>query len=219
MRTLALLAFVLSCSTALAQSAPTDAPPATDSASPTTAAPATTDAPAAADGMTAAPAATTAAPPMQSPSWDQASPKTANVRPQAEQPIPATLPLAGYTNGGFFLRDPHDWFVLYPRGRLQIDWYNFLNRGDAPAGVVPNSNGSKDPRPKDTIFVRRARVEVQGTFLGHWDFHIAGEFTTTPGAGSLGILADAYIIADYLVPEDPGRAVRRPLHHGEPHIG
>ncbi|MCA1665468.1 MAG: OprO/OprP family phosphate-selective porin, partial [Myxococcales bacterium] len=38
----------------------------------------------------------------------------------------------------------------------------------------------------------------QGTFIGHFDFHIAGEFTTTPAAGSLGALADAYVIADYL---------------------
>ena len=46
--------------------------------------------------------------------------------------------------------------------------------------------------------MRRARVELQGTFIGHFDFHIAGEFTTTPATGSLGALADAYIIADYL---------------------
>lgn len=104
-------------------------------------------------------------------------------------------PLAGYANGSFFLRDPHDWFVLFPKGRLQVDWYNFLNRGDAPAGVVPNS--SADPRPKDTIFVRRARVELQGTFLGHFDFHIGGEFTSTPLAGQNGALADAFVVVDY----------------------
>jgi hypothetical protein len=109
---------------------------------------------------------------------------------------PEHQPLAGYANGSFFLRDPHDWFVLFPKGRLQVDSYNFLNRGDSPPpGVVPNS--SADPRPKDTIFVRRARIELQGTFLGHFDFHIAGEFTSTPAAGANGILADAFIIADY----------------------
>jgi len=118
------------------------------------------------------------------------------VAPPVAVAAPPMMPLAGYANGSFFLRDPHDWFVLFPKGRLQIDWYNFLNRGDAPAGVVPNSGA--DPRPKDTLFVRRARVELQGTFIGHFDFHIAGEFTTTPASGSLGALADAYIIADYL---------------------
>ena len=107
----------------------------------------------------------------------------------------ATAPLAGYANGSFFLRDPHDWFVLFPKGRLQVDWYNFLNRGDVPAGVTPNS--SADLRPKDTLFVRRARVELQGTFVRHFDFHIAGEFTTTPVAGSNGALADAFVIVDY----------------------
>lgn len=109
---------------------------------------------------------------------------------------PSGAPLAGYANGSFFLRDPHDWFALFPKGRLQVDWYNFLNRGEAPAGVAPNS--AADPRPKSTIFVRRARVELQGTFVGHFDFHIAGEFAATPAAGQTGALADAYVIVDYL---------------------
>jgi hypothetical protein len=106
------------------------------------------------------------------------------------------IPLAGYANGSFFIRDPHDWFVIFPRGRLQVDWYNFPGRGDLPAGVDPN--GAKDPRPKGTLFVRRARAEMQGTFLGHFDFHIAGEFATLPPTGGYaGSLADAYIIVDY----------------------
>ena len=162
-------------STAVAQPAP-DA---------TTTTPAPTDAP-------AVPAPSTPPPPPSA----YNGPTTVNVLPQAEQAQPAMLPLAGYANGSFFLRDPHDWFVLFPKGRLQIDWFNFLNRGDQPAGTQPNAG--TDARPKDTIFVRRARVELQGTMLGHWDFHIAGEYTTTPAAGSLGALADAYIIADYL---------------------
>jgi hypothetical protein len=127
---------------------------------------------------------------------ETAAPATKNVAPQAAQAPPPMLPLAGYANGNFFLRDPGDWFVIFPKGRLQVDWYNFLNRGDAPAGVIPNSSG--DPRPKNTIFVRRARAEMQGTFIGHFDFHIAGEFTSTPAAGASGNLADAYIIVDYL---------------------
>jgi hypothetical protein len=119
--------------------------------------------------------------------WTHEAPSVMPAEPQQ--------PLAGYANGSFFLRDPHDWFVLFPKGRLQVDWFNFLNRGDPPVNTVPNSGG--DPRPKNTVFVRRARIELQGTFIGHFDFHIAGEFTTTPAAGSLGGLADAYIIADY----------------------
>jgi hypothetical protein len=172
MRILCGLILLLLSTAALAQPAP-EAPPPTE-----------------------APAAATPPAPAAVPSWDQPAARTANVRPQAAQEPPAMLPLAGYANGSFFLRDPHDWFVLFPKGRLQVDWYNFLNRGDVPAGVVPNSSG--DPRPKDTLFVRRARIELQGTFIGHFDFHIAGEFTTTPATGSLGALADAYLIADYL---------------------
>src|SRR5207244_381508 len=75
-------------------------------------------------------------------------------------------------------------------------WFNFLNRGDAPSGV--DSNAAKDPRPKDTLFVRRARAELQGTFMGHFDFHIAGEFASTPATGATGTVADAYVIVDYL---------------------
>ena len=135
------------------------------------------------------PAAATQAAPV---AVEAPAPPVVSVAPAAPPPAP----LAGYANGSFFLRDPNDWFVLFPKGRLQVDWYNFLNRGDVPAGVVPNSSG--DARPKDTLFVRRARVELQGTFIGHFDFHIAGEFTTTPAAGSFGALADAFVIVDYL---------------------
>src|SRR5258706_13801931 len=83
-------------------------------------------------------------------------------------------PLAGY-NGSFFLRDPNDWFVLFPKGRLQIDAYTFGNRGDLPASATA-SNASNDPRPNNSFFVRRARAELQGTFAKHFDFSTAGEF-------------------------------------------
>ncbi|MEO6954395.1 MAG: porin [Polyangia bacterium] len=107
------------------------------------------------------------------------------------------LPWAGYQNGTFYLRDPHDWFVLYPKGRLQIDGYLFPNRGASPAtGVTPNS--ASDARPRDTIFVRRARVELLGTVIGHFDFQIAAEYASTPQTGSTGIVSDAFVIVDYL---------------------
>jgi hypothetical protein len=120
--------------------------------------------------------------------------KGGTITPPIAPPPPE--PIAGYANGGFFLKDPHNWFVLFPKGRLQIDWYNFLNRGNLPAGADPN--GSKDPRPKDTLFVRRARVETAGTFLGHFDFTIGGEFGSTPATGSYGTLTDCFVIVDYL---------------------
>ncbi|MDB4964991.1 MAG: hypothetical protein JWN44_680 [Myxococcales bacterium] len=127
---------------------------------------------------------------------ESAAPKPPNVVPQAREEPPRRLPLAGYANGSFFLRDPNDWFVLFPKGRLQIDWYNFLNRGATPEGVT--SNSGQDTRPKDTLFIRRARIELQGTFIGHFDFTIAGEFVNLPSTGSYGTLNDGYIIVDYL---------------------
>jgi len=104
-------------------------------------------------------------------------------------------PLAGYSNGGFFIHDPHDWFVLFPSGRLQVDWINFLNRGDAPAGVTPNE--FRDNRPDNTLDVRRARAEIMGTIFKHFDFHFAGEWASVPGVGHIGTVADAYVIVNY----------------------
>src|SRR5690242_6673293 len=72
-------------------------------------------------------------------------------------------PLAGYTDGSFFLRSAGNNFVLYPNGRMQIDGYFFPNRGDPPSGpppggpppssVIPDSPA--DQRPRHTIFLRR----------------------------------------------------------------
>jgi phosphate-selective porin len=121
-------------------------------------------------------------------------PSTAALRPI--QPPPAHGPLAGYGDGTFFLRDPHDWFVLFPKGRLQLDGYFFLNRGSVSPNGVENSSG--DTRPRDTATVRRARVELVGTMFKHFDFQIAGEWATIPGLGSIGGVTDAFVIVDYL---------------------
>lgn len=102
---------------------------------------------------------------------------------------------AGYADGKFFIRDAHDWFVLLPSARLQIDSYNYVNSLKLPNGATDND--SQDPRPKSTIFVRRARVEMRGTLAKHFDFHIAGEYASIPGAGAYGSVADAFIIIDY----------------------
>jgi hypothetical protein len=130
MRTLALLLSILPTTIALAQE-----PPLADTAQP--------------PADTAPPLPAQQQPP---PAATEVPQKPINVAPQAKEAAPAYLPLAGYANGSFFLRDPHDWFVLFPKGRLQVDWYNFLNRGDVPAGVTPNT--SHDPRPKDTNYLR-----------------------------------------------------------------
>jgi len=141
----------------------------------------------------------------QSTTTQSTTPAQSTTPPQSSWPAPwfwtppaPTLPgepLAGYNAGSFYLRDPHNWFVLFPKGRLQIDWYNFLNRGDPPAGVDPNS--AKDPRPKDTLFVRRVRPEIQGIIANHFEFQLGGEFGTVPGVGQYGTLTDAFINVNY----------------------
>jgi hypothetical protein len=124
--------------------------------------------------------------------WDNHQPAPT----PSEEPPPA-MPLAGYNAGNFFIKDPHDWFVLFPKGRLQIDGYFFANRGDPPP---QGSNSPQDARPKDTFFIRRARAELMGTFLGHFDFSIAGEFATIPAAGTpyATNITDCFMIIDYL---------------------
>jgi hypothetical protein len=145
----------------------------------------------------APPAPEAPAAPVTPPPTVSTPPSSAPIVEPVHNGKPDLGPIAGY-NGSFFLRDPHDWFVLYPKGRLQIDWYNFLNRGDPPNPSVNAPNSAGDNRPKDTLFVRRARIEVQGTMIRHFDYMIAAEFTTTPAAGANGILSDAFVIADYL---------------------
>src|SRR5207248_159111 len=81
-------------------------------------------------------------------------------------------------------------------GRLQIDVYVFPLRGDLPAGAEPNS--TRDPRLKSTLLVRRARVELMGTFIQHFDFQIAAEYATLPATGATGIFIDTFITVDYL---------------------
>ncbi len=121
----------------------------------------------------------------------------------ALQPIPPPplhAPLAGYGDGTFYLRDPHDWFELFPKGRLQLDGYFFPNRGGVPTvmGKPVEPNSSADTRPKDTATVRRARVELLGSIIHHFDFQIAGEWATVPGLGAIGGVTDAFVIVDYL---------------------
>jgi hypothetical protein len=106
-------------------------------------------------------------------------------------------PLAGYSDKNFFLRDRHSWFVLVPKGRVHVDWYNFLNRGDAPAGIVGNS--ATDPRSslRDTIFIKRARLGLAGTIARGIDFRIENDFASQPSPGQYGSLTDADVVINY----------------------
>jgi hypothetical protein len=109
-----------------------------------------------------------------------------------------TAPLAGYSDKNFFLRDRHSWFVLVPKGRIHIDNYYFLSRGNpVAAGIVPNS--ASDPRVAihDTIFIKRARLGFAGTIARGIDFRLENDFASTPGPGQFGTLADASVVINY----------------------
>jgi hypothetical protein len=109
-----------------------------------------------------------------------------------------TAPLAGYSEKNFFIRDRNSWFVLNPKGRLNVDWYNFLNRPDPPAGVL--SNSASDPRTslRDGVFLRRARIGFAGTFVGHIDFRVESEFANLATAGQYATLTDASIVLNFI---------------------
>jgi phosphate-selective porin O/P len=109
-----------------------------------------------------------------------------------------SAPLAGYSEKGFFLRDRHSWAVIQPKGRVNVDWYNYLNRPGPPAGVIANS--AADPRSslRDNIFLRRARLGVNGTFARHVDFRVEAEFASLAAAGQYATITDASVNLNWL---------------------
>lgn len=104
-------------------------------------------------------------------------------------------PVAGYTNYLPFIRSRDSNFVLFPSGRLNVDGFFFLNRGDPPPGAT--ADGSNDDRPRQTIFLRRARAELMGTVMKHFDYMIAGEFATTPVGAQSANAADVFVNINY----------------------
>ncbi|WP_437674330.1 porin [Sorangium sp. So ce131] len=106
-------------------------------------------------------AATTAAPPPP----EQVFAPTGEAAAVTEQ-----LPLAGW-HGGFFLRDANDYFRLYPKGRMNLDFYSSFGAGVSDVTAV---NGGSALQPR--FFVRRARLELAGEFLKKWSFDLDVEF-------------------------------------------
>lgn len=78
-------------------------------------------------------------------------------------------PLAGW-HGSFFLRDKNDYFRLYPRGRLQVDFLNSFGEGVQDVTAADGGNALKS-----RLVIRRARVEVAGEFMKNWSFHMSIE--------------------------------------------
>lgn len=76
-------------------------------------------------------------------------------------------PLAGYHGGVFYVRDRWDNFRLYPGGNLHID------------GVSYFGPGVSDTALKDSIRVRRLRVQMAGELLNTFQFLVQPEWGST----------------------------------------
>ncbi|MBI5482002.1 MAG: hypothetical protein HY906_24315, partial [Deltaproteobacteria bacterium] len=101
----------------------------------------------------------------------------------ADQAPHRHLPLAGVSDGSAFLRSPDGTFVFFPNGRIQADAYLF--RGPTEASTT-----------KNTVLVKRARLELFGWIGPHFAYNIAGEFAASPPAGADPIAPSALATAD-----------------------
>jgi hypothetical protein len=126
-----------------------------------------------------------------------ASEAHADEDPAPAPPAPPTeaAPLAGYSDKNFFLRDPNDLFVLVPKGRINLDLYTFPSRPKKPPGGVVD--GPADNRPRDTLFIRRARLGLAGTIAKHVDFRVEADFASVATAGQYATVTDASIVLNY----------------------
>lgn len=113
-------------------------------------------------------------------------------------PQDATAPLAGYSDRNVFLRDRNDWFVLMPKGRLNVDWYNFLNVPAQAPGAALNGPKDTDLPVKDTVFLRRARLGLSGTIARVVDWRLEAEFASLATPGQYATLTDASIAINYV---------------------
>ena len=74
-------------------------------------------------------------------------------------------PLAGW-HGTFYLRDSKDYFRIYPRLRVNLDFNTFFGPGVSKVAAVDGGNALK-PR----FFLRRLELELGGEFLKKWTFN------------------------------------------------
>ncbi|MEZ4300286.1 MAG: porin [Polyangiaceae bacterium] len=92
-------------------------------------------------------------------------------------------PLAGWNNG-FYLRDPGDYFRIYPRGRVHLDFHTFPG---APTGTA--TEGAVDLQPR--FFARRLRFELSGEAFKRFTFTFGVDFggqTISNANGTTGTL-------------------------------
>jgi len=123
-------------------------------------------------------------PPVDTPPFVPTAPSIA--APPGDGPVPDArgtvgadgYPLAGRVGEYFYLRDAHDDFRIYFGGKVHVDAYVPFGPGVSSAaagsGIEP------------TVFLRRARPELSGEFLGHWQWTVAGELGRTATADGNG---------------------------------
>lgn len=146
----ALFGLLASSATAFAQApANPEPPPGAPPAAPPPGAPPA--APPAAEAPVAAPVIVTNAPVIVTP------------------PAPAEEPLAGVSNQNMFLRSPDGAFVFFPNGRLQTDGYFYKSQ---------NLNDHTPGQPRNSFFVKRARLELAGWIENVVYFQIGADFAT-----------------------------------------
>ncbi|HNS95597.1 MAG TPA: porin [Polyangiaceae bacterium] len=73
------------------------------------------------------------------------------------------LPLAGYHDGRFYLRNRTDYFRLFLRSRLHLDAHSAFGPGVEHTDLKP------------TLLLRRARIELAGEIMGHWQWELQFE--------------------------------------------
>jgi hypothetical protein len=84
------------------------------------------------------------------------------MEPEVGAAGPSGPPLAGW-HGSFFLRDSNDYFRLYPKGRLHLDFHSFFGPGvNGDNGVAAVDDGNT---LKNRLFVRRLRLEMAGEIM------------------------------------------------------
>ena len=131
--------------------------------------------------MSQVPTCCTAAPPRMSSETGDASsgralvgsmstPGKASVLASALSDAPAAPALAGWS-GGFFIRDPDNYFVLFPSALIQTDFYSFVGPGVSRVPAVSGGAGLAT-----RLFVRRARLGFGGEFMKRWLFNAEIEF-------------------------------------------
>jgi hypothetical protein len=95
------------------------------------------------------------------------------IAPAAEPPPIAEAsvgPVIAGWHGSFFLRDPGDYFRIYPKMRAEIDFNSYF--GPSVSKVTAASGGNA---LKSRLFIRRLNFEMTGEFLKRWTFYAGVE--------------------------------------------